>query len=95
MNVQLQQVIEAIYLFPFFYIQCITEEIFVLTCYRIIYTTVLGMEVVPINFSQEHKEMLAHTKYLLDRERVAISPKHGKLLAALKTAVGHDSILDK
>jgi hypothetical protein len=56
---------------------------------------VFHMDVLPVSFNAEHKEMLSHTKLMLDRERVAIHPKYNKLLVALRTAVATDGVLDK
>ena len=56
---------------------------------------VYHMDVLPVSFNAEHKEMLSHTKLMLDREKVAIHPKYSKLLVALRTAVATDGVLDK
>jgi len=56
---------------------------------------VFHMDVLPVSFNAEHKEILSHTKLMLDRERVAIHPKYNKLLVALRTAVATEGILDK
>lgn len=53
------------------------------------------MDVLPVSFNAEHKEMLSHTKLMLDRERLAIHPRYNKLLVALRTAVATDGVLDK
>jgi hypothetical protein len=53
------------------------------------------MDVLPVSFNTEHKEMLAHTKLMLDRKRLAIHPRFNKLLVALRTAVARDGVLDK
>jgi hypothetical protein len=66
------------------------------------------MFVVPIHFSKEHCNMLAHAKKLMEYDSgvVAINPKHTKLITALRTAVekgegtldkeatSHDDLLD-
>jgi hypothetical protein len=45
------------------------------------------MDIIPVNFRSEHREMLAHLKLLLDSETLAVSPTtHKKLLVALRTA---------
>jgi hypothetical protein len=58
-----------------------------------------NMFVVPVNFSTEHKEMLAHCKELLEYNRgmVAIDGiRHSKLITALRTAVENgEGVLDK
>jgi hypothetical protein len=56
---------------------------------------VFHMDVLPVSFNTEHKEMLSHTKLMLDRERLAIHPRFNKLLVALRTAVAIDGVLDK
>src|SRR5918996_1409415 len=61
-----------------------------------------NMFVISVPFSKYHKEMLAHTKELLEYRQgyVAINPKHNKLITALRTAVengeatSHDDLLD-
>jgi hypothetical protein len=55
------------------------------------------MDVVPVNFSTEHKSMLGNCKMLLEREGgyIAINPKFDKLITSLRTAVENDGILDK
>jgi hypothetical protein len=56
---------------------------------------VYHMDVLPVSFNTEHKEMLSHTKLMLDRKRLAIHPRFNKLLVALRTAVARDGVLDK
>jgi hypothetical protein len=48
-----------------------------------------NMFVIPVAFSKEHKNMLAHCKELLEYQNgmVAINPSHNKLITALRTAV--------
>lgn len=56
------------------------------------------MFVIPVPFSKEHKNMLAHCKELLEYQNgiVAINPKHNKLITALRTAVENgEGYLDK
>jgi hypothetical protein len=53
------------------------------------------MKVEPVNFNQEHKEMLGHCKMLLERGYVAINPSFDKLITSLRTAVAEENILDK
>jgi hypothetical protein len=50
------------------------------------------MKVVPIPFSREGKNMLIHTKELLEFETpiVAINPKFEKLTTSLRTAISDD-----
>lgn len=54
-----------------------------------------SMKVIPVSFSQEHKQMLQHTKIILEKGVVAIHPKFDKLITALRTAVEQDGSLDK
>ena len=56
-----------------------------------------NMFVLPVAFSKYHKEMLAHTKEVLEYHNglVAIYPSHNKLITALRTAVEKDGTLDK
>jgi hypothetical protein len=53
---------------------------------------------IPVPFSKEHKNMLAHAKELLEYQNgmVAIHPRFNKLITALRPAVENgESILDK
>jgi hypothetical protein len=57
-----------------------------------------NMFVVPIHFSKEHKNMLAHCKEMLEYHNgnVAIHPRHTKLITELRTAVENgEGSLDK
>ena len=53
------------------------------------------MKVEPINFNQEHKEMLGHCKLFLEKGYIAINPVFHKLITSLRTAVAEENILDK
>jgi hypothetical protein len=55
------------------------------------------MLVVPVSFAKEHKEMLSHTKKLMENDggQIAINPKFDKLITALRTAVAKEFTLDK
>jgi len=56
------------------------------------------MDVVPVNFSMEHKLMLGNVKMLLERDGgyVAINPKFDELITSLRTAVEKgEGMLDK
>ncbi|HKI09947.1 MAG TPA: hypothetical protein VKA09_16270 [Nitrososphaeraceae archaeon] len=53
------------------------------------------MKVIPVSFSSNGREMLAHTKYCLDNSWLAIHPNFHKLIIALRTAVATDGLLDK
>ena len=46
--------------------------------------------VVPINFSQEHKQMLMHTKKILEKGFLVIDPEFNKLITSLRTAVDNE-----
>jgi hypothetical protein len=54
------------------------------------------MFVVPVHFAKEHKQMLAHTKKVLEYNSgsIAINPKFDKLITSLRTAaeVQRDSV---
>jgi hypothetical protein len=53
------------------------------------------MKVEPVNFNQEHKEMLGQCKMLLEKGHIAINPVFDKLIISLTTAVAEENILDK
>ena len=56
------------------------------------------MNVIPVNFSMEHKSMLGNVKMLMERDGgyVAINPKFDKLIISLRTAVEKsEGMLDK
>jgi hypothetical protein len=50
------------------------------------------MTVIPVPFSTSAKDMLIHTKELLEYERplIAINPKFDKLVTSLRTAISED-----
>jgi hypothetical protein len=55
-------------------------------------------ECIPVNFSMEHKSMLANVKMLMERDGdyVAINQKFDKLIMSLRTAVEKgEGVLDK
>ena len=57
-----------------------------------------NMFVIPVPFSKEHKNMLAHAKEMLEYKngQVAINPRFTKLITALRTAVENgEGSLDK
>lgn len=59
---------------------------------------IYNMFVVPIHFRQEHRNMLAYAKKLMEYGSgvVAINPKHTKLITDLRTAVENgEGVLDK
>lgn len=53
------------------------------------------MNVIPMSFSSDGREMLAHTKRYLDNNWLAIHPNFHKLIVALRTATAIDGLLDK
>ena len=57
--------------------------------------SVYSMKVLPVNFATKHKEMLGHSKLLLERGYIAINPKFHKLVTSLSTAVDNEGSLDK
>jgi hypothetical protein len=57
-----------------------------------------NMFVIPVPFSKEHKNMLAHAKEMMEYKngQVAINPRFTKLITALRTAVENgEGMLDK
>ena len=57
-----------------------------------------NMFVIPVPFSKEHKNMLAHCKELLEYQNgyVTIQPRYNKLITGLRTAVENgEGMLDK
>ena len=57
-----------------------------------------NMFVIPVPFSKEHKNMLAHCKEMLEYKngQIAIHPRFNKLVTALRTAVENgEGVLDK
>ena len=56
------------------------------------------MFVIPVPFSKNHKEMLAHCKELLEYHNgyISINPRFNKLITSLRTAVENGvGVLDK
>jgi hypothetical protein len=53
------------------------------------------MEILPVSFSTEHKEMLAHAKLVLDGEVLAVAPVFSNLILALGTAHAKNGELNK
>lgn len=48
-----------------------------------------------ISFGKKNPIIESHSKMLLDRGNLAINPKFGKLIPALRTAVDNEGTLDK
>jgi hypothetical protein len=53
------------------------------------------MQVLPVSFNPEYKEMLGNTKMLIERGLVAINPRFNKLITALRTTIEQGGVLDK
>jgi hypothetical protein len=53
------------------------------------------MNVLPVAFGPEHKEMLGHAKLMMDEGYVAIHPRFSKLITSLRTAVATEDTVDK
>jgi len=53
------------------------------------------MNVIPMSFSSDGREMLAHTKRYLDNNWLAVHPNFHKLIVALRTATATDGLLEK
>jgi hypothetical protein len=51
--------------------------------------------VVPVNFSQEYKQMLMHTKKILEKGFLVVNLKFDKLITSLRTALDNEGVLDK
>jgi hypothetical protein len=52
-------------------------------------------KIVPVNFNQEHRQMLMHSKMILEKGYLVINPKFNKLITSLRTAVDNEGVLDK
>ena len=53
------------------------------------------MRVLPVNFSTEHKQMLAHLALLVSKEYLAIPKDFDKLIISLRTAYAKEYLLTK
>ena len=53
------------------------------------------MKVLPVNFSTEHKQMLAHLHILINKEYLAIPKEWDKLIISLRTAYANEYSLDR
>ena len=54
-----------------------------------------SMIVLPVNFSTEHKQMLAHVAMLVSKEYLCIPKEYDKLIISLRTAYANEYSLDK
>jgi len=55
-------------------------------------------QIIPVNFSSEHKSMLGNCKMLLEKDGgyIAVNPRFDKLITSLRTAVEqNEGVLDK
>ena len=52
-------------------------------------------KILPVNFSTEHKNMLAHIHTLINKEYLAIPQQHEKLIICLRTSYAKEYSLDK
>ena len=55
------------------------------------------MEILPVNFGTEHKQMLSHLYLMINKEYLAIpdEEKYDKLIVSLRTAQAKEYSLDK
>jgi hypothetical protein len=53
------------------------------------------MMIVPVHFITEHKNLLNHTKLLLEYGYLSINPSFTKIITALHTVVANEYSLDK
>lgn len=56
-----------------------------------------NMFIIPVPFAKYHKEMLAHTKEMMEYHngQMSIHPSKQKLITALRTAIENEGMLDK
>jgi hypothetical protein len=54
-----------------------------------------SMKVLPINFSTDHKTMLAHLAMLVSKEYLCVPKEFDKLIISLRTAYANEYSLDK
>ena len=53
------------------------------------------MNVIPMSFGSDGRDMLSHTKIIMDNKWLAIHPRFNKLIIALRTATATDGLLHK
>ena len=53
------------------------------------------MKVLPVNFSTDHKQMLAYLHILINKEYLAIPKELDKLIISLRTAYAYEYSLDR
>ena len=54
-----------------------------------------NMNVIPVSFAAEHKQMLSHLAMIVSKEYLAIPKEYDKLAIALRTAYSTELSLDK
>ena len=53
------------------------------------------MNVIPVSFVSEHKQMLSHLHIMISQGYLAIQQKHDKLITCTRTAYAKELSLDK
>lgn len=53
------------------------------------------MKILPVNFTSEHKQMLAHLHVMMNKNYLAIPKQYEKLITSLRTAYATEYSLDK
>jgi hypothetical protein len=53
------------------------------------------MRVEPVSFGVEHKALLYHAKFLLEKRYLQIHPTMDKLIVALRSSWAREGVLDK
>jgi hypothetical protein len=54
-----------------------------------------SMEIIPVNFATEHKQMLSHLHQMVAQKYLVIPEEHEKLIISLKTAYANELSLNK
>ncbi len=53
------------------------------------------MEILPVNFGTEHKQMLSHLYLMINKGYLAIPEQYDNLIVSLRTAQAREYSLDK
>jgi hypothetical protein len=53
------------------------------------------MEILPVNFGTEHKQILSHLYMMINKGYLAVPEKYDKLIVSLRTAQAKEYSLDK
>ncbi len=53
------------------------------------------MEILPVNFGTEHKQMLSHLYLMINKGYLAMPEQYDKLIVSLRTAQANEYSLDK